>query len=84
MYEPALNLLNRNQSNYQDLVVDGRCGPVTLKTLHALLRRDRGDRNLLKTMNVLRGCHYTRIMENNPDREVFARGWMKRVQIEIA
>lgn len=82
--QQALNLLNRNQKDYRDLITDGYCGPQTLNTLHTLLRRDRGNRNLLKMMNVLQGCHYTRIMENNPGQEVFARGWMKRVEIEIA
>jgi len=82
--QQALNLLNRNQKNYQDLIADGYCGPKTLGTLQTLLRKDRSNKNLLKMMNIIQGCHYTRIMENHPDQEVFARGWMKRVEIEIA
>jgi len=82
--QQALNLLNRNQQSYQDLIADGYCGPKTLQTLQTLLQKDRGNRHLLKAMNLLQGGHYIRIMENNPSQEVFARGWMKRVKIEQA
>jgi len=82
--QQALNLLNRNQKTYQDLITDGDCGPKTLGTLHTLLRKDRSNKNLLKMMNLLQGRHYTQIMENNPGQEVFARGWLKRVELEIA
>ena len=81
--QQALNLLNRNQKNYQDLIVDGDCGPKTLDTLHTLLRKDRSNKHLLKMMNLLQGRHYTRIMEKNPGQEVFARGWLKRVELEM-
>lgn len=76
--QEALNLLNRNQQNYPDLVVDGAIGPKTLAALDTLLRLDRGGGNLLRVLNVLQGASYVEIMRNDPTQEVFARGWLKR------
>ena len=78
--QEGLNLLNRNEQNYPDLVVDGFIGPVTLRTLDTLLKM--GDEYiLLKIMNVLQGMHYINFMRKSPTQERFARGWFGRVAL---
>ena len=74
----ALNQLNRNQRNYQDLVVDGWLGQGTLKVLKQYLRLERKSDLLLKVMNIQQGARYLEIMENDPAQEKYARGWLKR------
>jgi lysozyme family protein len=77
----ALNVLNRNQRLYKDLVPDGLFGPKTLAAARAYLRKDRPEL-LLKIMNVLQGMHYIDFMTKSPIQEKYARGWFKRVDIE--
>lgn len=78
LLQNALNLLNRNQRDYQDLVVDGWLGQGTLKVLKQYLRLDRTPAALLKTLNIQQGARYIEIMENDPTQEKYARGWLKR------
>lgn len=77
----ALNVLNRNQRLYKDLVADGLFGPKTLAAVRAYLRKDKPEL-LLKIMNVLQGMHYVDFMTKSPIQEKYARGWFKRVDIE--
>ena len=72
--QEALNLMNRNQKEWSDLIVDGYCGFETLKA-YKKARKD----ILLKVLNGLQFCKYKSIVENNPSQEVFFNGWMKRV-----
>lgn len=73
----ALNLLNRNQQNYEDISVDGLFGPGTLGTLQTYLQNDKPE-PLLKIMNTLQGMHYINYMQHNPRQEKYARGWLNR------
>jgi len=79
----ALNVLNRNGALYADLVVDGDLGPRTLVALRAYLKKDKAEL-LLKMLNVLQGMHYIQFMTQSPIQEAFARGWFKRVEIDVA
>ena len=72
--QEALNLMNRNQKEWNDLIVDGYCGFETLKA-YKKARKD----ILLKVLNGLQFCRYKSIVEKNPTQEVFFNGWMKRV-----
>jgi len=72
--QEALNLMNRNQSDWNDLVIDGFCGVETFKA-YKKARKD----ILLKVLNGLQFCKYKAICENNHSQEVFFNGWMKRV-----
>lgn len=78
----ALNVLNRNEKLYRDLVADGLFGPKTLAALRAYLKKDKADL-LLKIMNVLQGMHYIEFMDKSPVQEKFARGWFKRVTLNV-
>lgn len=76
--QSSLNLLNRNQKDYQDLIVDGWFGNKTLATLQLLLRNDRNSDALVKLMNIQQGARYVEIMSGDARQERFARGWIKR------
>ncbi len=78
--QTGLNVLNRNQKNYPDIVEDGKFGPNTLKTLRSYLKKDKPS-YLLKVMNILQGEHYLTYMRKSPIQERFARGWLSRVSI---
>ncbi len=75
----ALNLLNRNQKDYPDILEDGVFGPATLNTLKIHLEKEKNNPSaLLKIMSTLQGMHYVEYMRKHPEQERFARGWMKR------
>ena len=72
--QEALNLLNRNERNFNDLDVDGVIGIKTLSTYDLVDKKI-----LLKVLNGLQFCHYVKICEKDKTQEVFFNGWMKRV-----
>jgi len=78
--QEGLNLLNRNQKSFKDILEDGISGPGTLAALNAYLAKDPAE-HLLKIMNVLQGMHYIEYMRKSPTQEKYARGWLKRVCI---
>ncbi|MEE9572797.1 MAG: putative peptidoglycan-binding domain-containing protein, partial [Candidatus Neomarinimicrobiota bacterium] len=78
--QTALNLLNRNQTNYPDVVEDGKFGSATMNALRSYFYMDEA-LYLLKIMNILQGVHYINYMKKSPTQEKFARGWLKRVNI---
>jgi len=76
----SLNVLNRNQKNYPDIVEDGVFGLNTMNTLNKYLATD-DESFLLKIMNILQGMHYIDYMTKSSIQEKYARGWLKRVNI---
>jgi len=74
----ALNILNRNEVNYFDLVVDGKIGSKTIYTLKMFFTKDDVS-YLIKVINILQGNHYIEFMKKSPEQEKFARGWLNRV-----
>ena len=78
--QKGLNVLNRNQKNYGDIVEDGSFGSNTMTALNKYLSTDNVS-FLLKIMNILQGMHYIDYMTKSPTQERFARGWLKRVSI---
>lgn len=76
--QSSLNLLNRDQRDYQDLIVDGWFGDKTLRALQTLLKNDRSSDALVKMMNIQQGARYVEIMAGDSSQERFARGWIKR------
>ena len=88
----ALTALNRNGSDYPDLVPDGRIGPQTLAALDAFLsvrgaspavglaggdqQRTGGNTVLLRALEALQGERYLRLAERRPANEAFLYGWL--------
>uniref|UniRef100_UPI003593601D glycoside hydrolase family 108 protein n=1 Tax=Parasphingorhabdus sp. TaxID=2709688 RepID=UPI003593601D len=74
----ALNALNRNGRDYQDLAVDRRIGARTLAALAAFLRRrgSDGEHVLLKAVEALQGARYIELAESRPANEAFVYGWL--------
>lgn len=73
----ALNILNRNGKSYPDIAVDGRIGPITLRTLN----QHRDPRKVFNTLNGYQFMRYVNICERNPGQEEFFNGWLERVQM---
>lgn len=76
--QEGLNLLNRNQKNYNDILMDGLFGNNTLKTLNKYLEKNNSN-YLLKIVGVLQGMHYIDYMRRSPNQEKYARGWLNRL-----
>jgi len=74
----ALNALNRNGRDYDDLAVDRRIGARTLAALSAYLRRRgaHGETVLLKAIEALQGARYIELAESRPANEAFLYGWL--------
>lgn len=80
----GLNLFNRREAYFKDLIVDGAIGD---KTIHALskfyqFRGSDGMEVLHKTLNILQGAFYIDLTEKRQKDEDFIYGWIKnRVKI---
>lgn len=78
--QTGLNVLNRDERNYRNIVVDGKIGKNTLNALKKLLSvSDREEAYLYKVINILQGYHYINFMTKSEIQEKFARGWLNRV-----
>ena len=78
--QTGLNVLNRNEKNYRNLVVDGKIGKNTLNALKRLLSvSSKEEAYLYKVINILQGGHYISFMTKSEKQEKFARGWLNRV-----
>ena len=81
--QESLNLLNRNQTNYDDVVVDGKMGDNTLGMLKQFIKLEKGQPDyLLKLLNLLQVNFYVEIMKRDSTQEKFARGWLNRVDLK--
>jgi lysozyme family protein len=75
----ALTALNRNGSDYPDLVPDGRIGERTLTALDCFLQlrgNASGETVLLRALEALQGERYLRLAERRPANEAFLYGWL--------
>lgn len=77
MLQRALNVLNRNETNFNDLSVDGIVGSKTISATNTQIKKSAV--NLLLTLNAMQGARYIEICEANKTQEVFFNGWIKRV-----
>lgn len=83
----SLNVLNMSHKNtplFEELVVDGKIGPATIRALTAFLkiRGKDGELVLLTMLNCLQGTRYIELAERREANEEFVYGWFKhRVQI---
>ena len=74
----ALNALNRNGRDYENISVDRIIGGNTLSALEAFVRKRgaRGEAVLLKAIEALRGCRYIELAEKRPANQAFLYGWI--------
>ena len=77
----ALNVLNREETDYPDVRVDGLVGPMTVQSLQAFLKKrsHEGETVLIEVLCCLQGTRYVEMAEN-PNRkknERFIYGWIK-------
>ena len=77
--QQSVNLLNRNQALYSDVLEDGIWGEKTLAALFSCFRYN-GVNVLFNVLNILQGCHYINLMRTNPKYEKFI-GWFNRIEI---
>ena len=75
----ALNVLNRDQRDYSDLIVDGVLGSVSCAALGAYLKKRgrSGETELIKLPNALQAARYVEIAERDPKQEAFVYGWLQ-------
>lgn len=75
----ALNALNRDGADYQDVEVDGFVGAVTVRALGAYLalRGANGEQVLLRALNCLQGARYLELAEWDRSQEAFLFGWLR-------
>lgn len=81
----ALTALNRNGTDYSDLVPDGRIGERTIAALDAFfaIRGRKGEAVLLRAVEALQGERYLRLAERRPANEAFLYGWLaNRIDLE--
>jgi lysozyme family protein len=76
----ALNVLNREERDYQDVREDGLVGPLTVQALRAFMQKreaDGGEVVLLRALNCLQGARYVEIASTRKKDETFTFGWFK-------
>jgi lysozyme family protein len=73
----ALNITNRGEKDYPNLVLDGSIGPLTINRLNHHSRPN----DILKILNILQGNKYIEIAEANESQEEFTSGWLTRVAL---
>jgi len=79
----VLNVLNRTEHDWDDLVVDGMVGPATLGAIEDLFgeRGRRGLKVLTWGVESLRGAYLIGIAEDRESQEAFTFGWLDRVRL---
>lgn len=73
----ALNIFNRQGTDFPDIDVDGYFGQQTLECLQTLYAK-RGPDIIIKALDAQQGMHYIEIAERNPVLEKFEAGWWAR------
>ena len=74
----SLNVLNRNEKDFDNVATDGKIGLRTIAALRDFLkiRGKDGERVLLKMLNALQTHKYIRIAERDSIQEEFVFGWV--------
>ena len=73
----VLNVLNRNQDDYQDIQADGRIGTITINALRAFLakRGKDGGGVIFGMVCALQSVYLLELAERRPKDERFEYGW---------
>lgn len=83
-FQEALNLLNRDQKDYNDLVVDGAIGNKSLEAFKSYMNtgkfgsrsRDKNEQVIIKLLNYYQIHHYVSITGSKPKFEKYIYGWI--------
>lgn len=80
----TLNVLNARQKRWEDMKVDGKMGPTTVRILHKALRTRKSGVSykelVYQAMESFRTMHFIKISEKRELNEDFTPGWIdKRV-----
>jgi len=81
--QTAVNLMNRNQTKFPDIKVDGGIGKNTLHSMKMLSAKYERER-LYVALNGEQYVRYKHIVEASPDQEVFFTGWLGRISLRSA
>jgi len=75
----SLNALNRQEKDYDDMLVDGHFGPRTRRALYVFLnlRHFTGEQVMLRALNGLQLEFYMSLTERRKKDERFLYGWIK-------
>lgn len=77
MLQRSLNALNRQEKDYDDMLVDGQAGPRTLKALALFINRRRfAIKIMLRALNGLQLEYYMSLVERRQKDERFLNGWI--------
>jgi len=77
MLQRSLNALNRQEKDYDDMLVDGKSGPRTLAALGVFIsRRVHGVKVMLRALNGLQLEFYMSLTERRQKDERFLYGWI--------
>jgi len=74
-----INIMNRNQKDFPNLLVDGRVGNITLGRINSFNPND--SLIIAKYLNVLQGNLFINLAEADLSQQNNIRGWSKRVKI---
>jgi lysozyme family protein len=78
-FQQSLNVLNRRQKDYADIIDDGAIGPATIAAYRALIRKrgmQTAGRLMLRCLNGLQFSHYYNLAEGGTKFEDFFVGWI--------
>lgn len=82
-FQMLLNSLNKAQSLYPDLVIDGGLGKGTISALEAYLAANRNNRAAVEQLTLFmfaaQSWHYVNISLSREANEEFTNGWKNRV-----
>lgn len=73
-----LNVANREQKDYPDILADGLMGKLSVASLAAFLKKrgSDGEKIMLRGLNCLQGAYYVDITERREKNEDFFNGWI--------
>lgn len=77
----VLNIMNRNQRDFNNLIVDGVVGPITLRAVNSLNAND--SKIVVRYLNVLQGNLFINLAEADHSQQLNIRGWAQRVNLNI-
>lgn len=78
MFQRILNVLNREETDWKDIKVDGKIGNITLGCFHKAIKKRYRAKNILKSLYIIYGYEKMIELAENPKRrdEFNINGWL--------